>query len=711
MEVKSGPERASDVGGEGGPSGSPGPATGGGSRAPQVRPAAGVPPPPPKRADPSQLGSNAALGSGKSGVPARPGRASAPAVKASAAPQPAIVDVRPISISENPAGGSFAPHPGSDRPSDAKRASLVPPGAEQRVRKRRLGEVLVDAGVVTDADVARALEVQKMGGGRLGGILVKLKLVTDDQIRKALAEQLGMEVIDFDGVELDETVLKVLPRELIKKYEAIPVRIEQKTLYVAMKDPYNFIAVDDIGFYTGLRVVVLACTEAAYAKFVAEQLETQSLIEEILEGGDFYHRAVSSIDTFKEDLNVELVKDEEDEIVHDLRLAGEHPPIITLCNFLLVESIQRRASDIHIEPYETFLRVRLRVDGKLQTLLTPPQRLHEAMITRLKIIANMDIAVRRAPQDGHIAIVYRGETCHYRVSTLPTVYGEKCVIRLLKKDEKLQGIDTLGFPPAMLKGFKRAMKTSQGIVLVTGPTGSGKTTTLHAGLSFINDPETNIVTLEDPVEASLPGVNHVQINVKAGVTFASGLRSILRQDPDVVFVGEMRDPEVSQIAVKAALTGHLVLSTLHTNSAAESLMRLEDMGIPTYLMANALLMIVAQRLVRKVCRMCVQPYVPDQDDMDDFRLTAERLVGARLVKGAGCDACFQTGYHGRQAVYEAMFVNNAIRSLIRTKAPVEEVIQCAEENGMQLLFDAGIEQALRGETTLAEVRRVLSDAR
>ncbi len=600
--------------------------------------------------------------------------------------------------------------PASLRLAAAPRRGPPPlPQEPHKAGRKRLGEVLVSAGVVSDEDVTRALGVQKMGGGRLGGILVKLKLCTDEQIRKALADQLGMEVLDLGHAEMDESALKLLPREMIKKYEAIPMRQEAGTLYVAMKDPYNFTAVDDIRFVTGLKVVVLACTEADFAAFMEAHFQTQCLIEEILEGGQFYDKAISSIDNHQEPDPLEA--DEEAEIVHDLRLAGEHPPIITLCNFLLVESINRRASDIHIEPYETFFRVRLRVDGRLQTLITPPERLHGPMITRMKIMADMDIAKRRIPQDGHIAITYRSETCHYRVSTLPTVYGEKCVIRLLKKDDSLVDIDQLGFDPGLLTTLKKCLKTPQGIVLVTGPTGSGKTTTLHAGLSYINDPDTNIVTLEDPVEASLPGINHVQIHEAAGVSFSSGLRSILRQDPDVVFVGEMRDPEVSKIAVKAALTGHLVLSTLHTNSAAESLMRLEDMGVAPYLLANALLMIVAQRLVRSVCPSCRAPHVPSEDEKIEFRLSPERLQGATLVHGKGCDTCFGTGYRGRVAVYEALVMDNELRSLVRRGAALDEIMDRALAGGMQLLFDAGIERALRGETTLAEVRRCLSDAR
>jgi type IV pilus assembly protein PilB len=350
------------------------------------------------------------------------------------------------------------------------------------------------------------------------------------------------------------------------------------------------------------------------------------------------------------------------------------------------------------------------VDGRLQTLLTPPQRLAEPMITRMKIMGDMDIATRRAPQDGHIALVYRGETCHYRVSTLPTVYGEKCVIRLLKKHENLTELDTLGLGDELLGKLRKAVRRPQGIVLVTGPTGSGKTTTLHAALHDINDPETNIVTLEDPVEASLSGINHVQINNKAGITFTTGLRSILRQDPDVIFVGEIRDPEVAQIAVKASLTGHLVMSTLHTNSAAESLMRLEDIGVPPYLLANALIVIIAQRLVRRVCKLCSEPYVPNEQEIVEFRLSPDRLAESNLVAGAGCEACYNTGYHGRQAIYEALFISNDLRALIRQGAPIEKVLEQAREAGFTFLFDAGIEAALRGITSLSEVRRTLSDA-
>jgi type IV pilus assembly protein PilB len=580
------------------------------------------------------------------------------------------------------------------------------PTAANGPRRLRLGEVLVNAGVCDETAIKRALAVQQMGGGRLGAILVNLRLCTEPQIRTALSQQLGIDVVDLQGFRPDKAVLGLLPREMIRKYEAIPLKRDGNTFHVALKDPYNLTAIDDIRFHTGCHLVVNICTESEFSKFLEEHLESVSLMDDILQGGRFYDRAILAVEPER---NVDAANDGP-QTLHELKIAGEQAPIVTLCNFLLVESISRRASDIHIEPYESYFRVRLRVDGALQTLITPPQRLHGAMITRLKIMAEMDIAKRRVPQDGHIAINYQGEICHFRVSTLPTVYGEKCVIRLLKKDAGLAEIDKIGFSPEDLDHFRRALRLPQGIILVTGPTGSGKTTTLHAGLANINDIELNIVTLEDPVEASIPGINHVQINNTAGVTFASGLRSILRQDPDVVFVGEMRDEEVSQIAVKAALTGHLVLSTLHTNSAAESMMRLVDLGIPAYLLANALVMIIAQRLLRRVCDGCAMPYLPTTEDRKAFELDDAAWKGAKLLKGKGCPACHDSGYRGRIAVYEVLRVTTEMRSLIRRGAPVEDVLELARKQGFRGLYESGIAKALTGETTLAEVTKRLVDA-
>lgn len=594
-------------------------------------------------------------------------------------------------------GTPATPEPAANTPAPEPPKPTAP-------RRLRLGEVLVNAGVCDESAIKRALGVQQMGGGRLGSILVNLRLCTEAQIRVALSQQLGIEVVDLRGFQPEKAVLTLLPREMIRKYEVIPLRREDNTLHVALKDPYNLTAIDDIRFHTGCRLVVNICTESEFSAFLQEHLEQASLMDEILQGGRFFERAVQAVEPEKNP------NDESQEVLQDLKIAGEQAPIVTLCNFLLAEAIGRRASDVHVEPYETYFRVRLRVDGALQTLITPPQRLHSAMITRLKIMGDMDISKRRIPQDGHIAINYQGEVCHFRVSTLPTVYGEKCVIRLLKKDAGLADITRIGFSGEDLEHFKRALRLPQGMILVTGPTGSGKTTTLHAGLSFINDTELNIVTLEDPVEASIPGINHVQINVTGGVTFASGLRSILRQDPDVVFVGEMRDEEVSQIAVKAALTGHLVLSTLHTNSAADSMIRLVDLGIRPYLLANALVMIIAQRLVRRVCDGCAEDYEPSDDELRGARLDRDACEGARFRRGKGCPACHDSGFRGRLAVYEVLRVTHDMRELVRRSAGVDEVIACAKGHGFKPLFDSGLAAARAGDTTLTEVTKRLGDA-
>ena len=577
----------------------------------------------------------------------------------------------------------------------------------QPKRRLRLGERLVKAGYVSEEQVDRALAVQKMGGGRLGSVLVNLKFCTEAHIRQVLAEQLGVQVVQLANFAPDPQVLELLPTRMVRKYEVVPIRMEGETLWVAMMDPYNLTAIDDIRFATGCKkLMIVTCTEDDFRQFLDDNLQTQCLIEEILKGGEFYNRAIESLSSVE--VHAPTSDDEEDdEVIHDLTLAGSQAPIITLCNFLLVEAIKRRASDIHVEPYENHFRVRMRTDGRLHTILTPPQRLHGPMICRFKILAEMDISTRRIPQDGHIAIQYQQETVHYRVSTIPTVYGEKCVIRLLKKDNVLMSLDKIGFEPHELALLKRTVRRPQGLILVTGPTGSGKTTTLHASLQEINDAEVNIVTLEDPVEASIVGINHVKVNNTGGVTFESGLKSILRQDPDVVFIGEMRDPAVSAIAVKAALTGHLVMSTLHTNSAAESLTRLADMGVPPYLLASSLLMVIAQRLVRRVCPVCARPHKATEEQIKEHDLTPEQLESATLRRGQGCGACMDTGFRGRLAVYEILNVNAAMRDLIRVQAPARDILELARaEVGTLLLNEAALKKALAGDTTLDEVSRV-----
>ena len=598
--------------------------------------------------------------------------------------------------------------PSSSPPPAPRRPSVT---AEQRQvgarSAKRLGELLVNAGIVERRGLERALDVQQMGGGRIGAILVNLQLCTEAQIREALGQQLQVEVIELDDFRPEAAVLDLLPLDGIRRYEAIPLRRVDDTLHVALIDPYNAAALDDIRQLSGCsRLVVATCTERAFNAFLSERLETQSLMQQIFEEGDFYQRAVHSLG----DEDAPTSPTDSHGKVAPINLEQRQAPVITLCNFLLVQAIRRKASDIHLEPYERFVRIRLRVDGHLHTLLSPPKRLHAPTVSRLKVMAEMDIAKKMVPQDGHIAVNHGRDTFHFRVSTLPTVFGEKCVVRLLEREHSLSSLSALGMDAGDLRFANAAFMASQGLILATGPTGSGKTTTLHAGLSLTNQQAINIVTLEDPVESTIPGVNHVQINERSGLSFASGLRSVLRQDPDVVFVGEMRDREVADIAIKAALTGHLVLSTLHTNGAVESLIRLEDMGVPRYLVADGLLAIIAQRLLRRICPECAEPDTPAAETLEALAPVLGAGQKAKLRRGRGCQYCMQSGYRGRVAVYEIMRGTDQLRELIREGASVREVSAHAQAEGMTLLYDAGLQKVAQGVTTLGEVRRVLYQA-
>lgn len=577
-----------------------------------------------------------------------------------------------------------------------------------RPPRRHLGEVLVRAGVVRERDIERALGVQRVKGGRLGSLLVELELCTEEAIRTALHEQLKVEVVDLQRIRPDPGLFDLLSTELIHKYRAVPLKKENRKLWIAMVDPYNLVALDDIRFHTGLsQLVVAVCTESDFKRFVGEHLVRGKAFEEVLKGGDFYNQAIKSLQA-DEDFQ-ELLEDQATPLLaHKLKLASAESPIVTLCNFFLLEAIRWQASDIHIEPYETALRVRLRVDGHLRTILSPPKKLAPAVIARIKVMSEMDITMRRVPQDGHLSVTYEGEVHHFRVSTIPTFYGEKCVVRLLRNTSHLATLDDLHFDADALGLLKRKFKAPQGLILVTGPTGSGKTTTVHAGLNHISSEEINIATLEDPVEVTFFGINHIPVNKQCGVTFASGLRSILRQDPDVIFVGEMRDPEVAAIAMQAAQTGHLVLSTLHTNSSLESIDRLRDLGIPSYLTASSLLLVMAQRLVRRVCEGCAQPYELSTAEISMLGIAPEQLATATPRIGGGCKQCMGSGYRGRVAVYELLDISKEIRERIRNQASPQAILGAARESGMTTLLDAGRNKVLRGETSPSEIRRVLT---
>ncbi len=570
----------------------------------------------------------------------------------------------------------------------------------RRRRRPRLGEQLVDAGVITPEQLKEALGHQKAHGGRLGSVLVTLGHLDDKILEAQLGKQLGLKTCEVESIDPPADVLLKIPEKLIRQYELVPLEYEDRHLVVGMTDPGNMAALDDLRFIIACKSIeVQLITETTFRRFLNTRFATALLMDSIAGDDGLSATDVGMGPAYESAGGDEGESEEADE--------GQDPPVVRLVNYMLLNAADRRASDIHLEPYETFFRVRYRIDGRLFTVLTPPLRMHRAVISRIKVISGMDISMRRRPQDGHIMIKLGKESIHFRVNTLPTTYGEKCVIRLLKKEAHLADLGRLGFRPDQLKEVKRAARLPQGLVLVTGPTGSGKTTTLHAMLNDINEPETNIVTVEDPVESAIPGINHVQIEEKGGVTFASALRAILRQDPDVVFVGEMRDHEVASIAIKAALTGHLVLSTLHTNGVVETFNRLIDMKLEPFLLANSLRLVLAQRLMRRLCPDCSERVHMPLEVVTKFGLTKEQVETAHYREARGCNRCMNTGYRGRVAVYESIVPNQRIGDILRAGGDEMELRKAAQDMNVVWMYEAGIARALAGETTFDEVGRVL----
>ncbi len=572
-------------------------------------------------------------------------------------------------------------------------------------RKRRLGDMLVESGLITPDQLVFALGHQKTHGGRLGSVLVTLGYITEQHLESSLGKQLGLETCDVESINPPPEILRLLPEAVIRKHEIIPLAVKGKVLIVGMIDPTNLAAIDEILARTRLaRVEPRLVTETTFRRFISTRYASAMLMDQI--GND------TGLDRSNVQPGLPGSPTEGlDEISRRVRAEDPEaavPIVVRLTNYVLKQAIDRRASDIHIEPYETFFRIRFRVDGKLATELAPPLRLHPPMVSRIKLLSEMDISEKRKPQDGHMSMRVDDQDVQFRVSTLPTVFGEKCVIRLMKKEAHLADLARLGFSPDQLKTIKRVIRLSQGLVLVTGPTGSGKTTTLHAAINDINDPDINIVTLEDPVESAIPGSNHVQIAEKAGLTFSSALRSVLRQDPDVVFVGEMRDNEVSSIAIRASLTGHMVLSTLHTNGIVETFARLMDMGLEAYLLASCLQLVVAQRLMRRLCSQCAKTEPIKGDTVVEFNLSPEQVTTALHRVPVGCKQCNETGYRGRIAVYEVLAPNNNLRAILRANGGEDALRKACDDSGVVWLWDAGVARALAGETSFEEVRRVLA---
>lgn len=559
--------------------------------------------------------------------------------------------------------------------------------------KDRIGDMLLRAGIIDEEKLERAMEYQRNQGGKIYGALVKLSLVDEDDVVEFLSRQLGLPTVSLEEIDVDADSVKLLAAEKAQKYMAIPYSQVNSTLYVAMADPTDLNAIDDIKFMTNMSVEVSIATESQIKKALDMFYDAGVAADNVLEGFD------------EEDM--EAVGDMSDLDSSDVMKAAEEAPVVKLVNYVLREAINRKASDIHIEPYEKVLRVRLRVDGSLYEIIKPPMKLKNAIASRVKIMSRLDIAERRLPQDGRIKLkLGKGRDMDFRVSVLPTLFGEKVVMRLLDKSNLQLDMTKLGFEDKPLKHFKEAIHKPFGMVLVTGPTGSGKTTTLYSALSELNEIDVNVSTAEDPVEFNLHGINQVQMHEEIGLTFASSLRSFLRQDPDIIMVGEIRDFETAEIAVKAALTGHMVLSTLHTNDAPQTINRLLNMGVEPFLVASSVNCIIAQRLARKICPQCKDELEPPAEALRDLGVKMEDIGAFPVYEGRGCAACSNTGFKGRIALYEVMPISDELKELILAGASALELKREAIRLGMDTLRMAGVNKLKEGITTINEIARV-----
>ena len=565
----------------------------------------------------------------------------------------------------------------------------------------RLGELLIKENLITSDQLRKALDHQKANGGRLGTCLMKLGFITDDEITGVLSRQYGVPSINLKYYEVEASVIKLIPQDTAVRYQIVPLSRVGSTLTIAMTDPTNVFAMDDIKFMTGFNVEPVVASETAIAEAItkfygeAESEEELSKVIKDLTGDDA--------------ADLELASDVQEMNLAELEKAAEEAPIIKLVNLFLTDAVKRGASDIHVEPYEKELRVRFRIDGILQSVMNPPLKLKDAITSRVKIMSKLDISEKRLPQDGRIMIKYRKngklKDLDFRVSTVPTLFGEKIVMRLLDKENLRLDMTKLGFEAESLRKYERAILRPYGMVLVTGPTGSGKTNTLYSSVARLNTPETNIMTAEDPIEFQLAGINQVQMKDQIGLNFAAALRAFLRQDPNIILVGEIRDFETAEIAVKAALTGHLVLSTLHTNDAPSTISRLMNMGIEPFLVATSVNLICAQRLVRRICENCKEVSEVPEQALLDAGYTEEEAKTTKVYAGRGCGVCNNSGYKGRVGLYEAMEVTDELREVILVGASALELKRKALDQGMITLRRSGLIKIAAGLTTLEEVLR------
>jgi type IV pilus assembly protein PilB len=558
-----------------------------------------------------------------------------------------------------------------------------------------LGSLLLEAGLITEPQLAQALAEQARTQERLGAVLVRLKIVTEAEVARILSKQLDIRLFDPGRDKIHPEALAAVPADLARKYNVLPLGFVGQNVQVAMADPLNLDALDDLRVVTGRKVTPLIGPESVVTEARERhygRLEGSREVQEALQ------LATVELGIGKED--------EEDLDADEAKKRSEDAPIINLVNQVIDQAMKEGATDIHVEPHERQLVIRYRVDGLLYDAITPPRAVYTGVMTRIKILADMDIAERRAPQGGRFTVRSKRKEVDVRVSTLPTIHGEKAVLRLLDKTDFNYSLESLGFEERDLKLFQDAIHQPYGMVLLSGPTGSGKSTTLYAGIQKIRDPATNIMTVEDPVEYHMSRINQCQVNERKGVTFASALRTFLRQDPDVIMVGEIRDAETADIAVRAAMTGHMVFSTIHANDAPSTAVRLVSLGVETFQAASALTLVAAQRLVRRVCSYCAEPYEPPEELLLAFGLHRQDLGDARFMKGKGCGECKDRGYRGRTALLELMRMDAELRDLVARSSPADIIRNAALARGMQTLKQSGLAKAKRGETTIEEILRV-----
>ena len=559
-------------------------------------------------------------------------------------------------------------------------------------QRKRLGDILVEAGVISAQQLQEALSKQKILGKRLGKVLVDTGMTTEDSIATTLAAQMNIPYINLNEIAIPPEVLTTIPDGIVRSHNLLPVKLDGNRLQITMVDPLDVFIIDEITFQTGYELEI----------GISPESQIEAAIKHYYGNSESLQNAV---DNLTAERKTEVTLDESFFTTFDLTEEEQNVPIINLVNTIIQQAINDKASDIHIEPDEEVIRVRYRIDGILNELMKAPKTIQSELISRLKIMAQMDISEKRLPQDGRIKVKVQNKSIDLRVSSLPTVFGEKIVIRILDKSRLSLTLDQVGFDEDLLKLFKTLSSAPNGIVLMTGPTGSGKTSTLYAAINYVKSPEINITTVEDPVEYLIPSINQVQVRAEIGLTFARTLRSILRQDPNVILIGEIRDFETAQIAIESALTGHLVFSTLHTNDAASAVTRLIEMGVEPYLVASAVIGVGGQRLVRKICPSCKISYdIKDKDQIDT--LSEYGFNNPKLYKGKGCLTCRRTGYSGRTAIHEIMTINDEIHSLILNSASARDIRQSAIKSGMRTMRVDGLQKAIKGVTTIEEVLRL-----